>query len=486
LSEGSPDSPFGHYALGKRHLLSEVLEVLDQAARDPRIKALVVRAGDSGMGMAQTQEILNAVTKFRLSGRPAYLFAASMNGTVDCYLASAFGEVWLQPSGEMGLTGFAMENPFLKGTLDSLGVEAVFSARREYKSAPEMFTNTEMTGPSRESLAALLASWSSQVVADIARSRKLSPERVRALIDQAPLQARQALAAGLVDHLGYYDELTSVIEAKFHGAKPVELSAYDAAIPDPPHSLPQVAVIHGLGTVLPGESRFSPLTANASMGAETILQAFEAAIKDDAIVAIIFRVDSPGGDYTASDAIWHEVKGAREKGKPVVASMGDLAASGGYFASMAANRIIAAPGTITGSIGVFSGKFVLRDFWNKFGVRWGEVHVGANAPMWSSNSDFTPEQRVRFEAMLDAIYADFTTKAAADRNLTPEQIDHAARGRVFTGADALQVGLVDALGDFGTAVEHAKKLAKIPAVDRVNLVSFPKPKGLGEALADVS
>ncbi|MFN3077519.1 MAG: signal peptide peptidase SppA, partial [Alphaproteobacteria bacterium] len=422
---------------------------------------------------------------FRKTGRPAYLFGETLGGTVEGFLTTAFDEVWLQPSGEVFLTGFAAESPFLKRMLENIGVEPLFSARKEYKSAPEMFTDTRLSGPSRESLQALLDSWAGQVIDAIATRRKLPPQRVRELMDKAPLLAGEAKDAGLVDHLGYADQMNEAVEARFDGIRKITLEHYRDALEPLPATSRRLAVIQGHGTIHRGKGHFSPVTANAAMGSDTMVKAFEEAIRDDTVAAIVFRVDSPGGDYTASDTIWHEVKRARAKGKPVIAYMGEMAASGGYFVSMAADGIVAQPGTITGSIGVFSGKFVLRGLWEKIDVAWDGVHVGANATLSSANHGFTPKQRERFEAVLDEIYTDFTSKAAKDRKLSAERIDAAARGRVFSGADALKVGLVDTLGGFATAVDQAKKVAGIPAEEPLRLVSYPRPKPLGEALLEV-
>ncbi|MBF0128620.1 MAG: signal peptide peptidase SppA [Alphaproteobacteria bacterium] len=483
VAEGTPDTPFGWYRMYDHVPIGDLIEALDRAATDPRVAALEARIGDAPIGMAQAEQIRRAVARFRQAKKPAYLFSPSFGGTVSYHIATAFDQVWLQPSGDLGLTGFVAETPFLRTALDSLGIVPVFSARHEYKSAPEIFTATDFSANGRETLDKLLTSWSERVIADIAERRGLKPEAVRAAIDNAPLPAGEARAAKLVDQLGYLDEMRTVLREAAGTAKPVSLRTYHAHREPPPSHARKIALIHGIGTVGRGESQFNSVADDAVMGAKTLTKAFADAAKDEDVAAIVFRVDSPGGDYVAADAIWREVKRAREKGKPVIVTMGNVAASGGYFVAMPANRIIAEPGTITGSIGVFAGKFVLRDFWNKLGVRWGEVHVGANAPMWSSNRDFTPEQRARFEAMLDTIYADFTAKAAAGRSLTLQQVDQIARGRVFSGTDALRVGLVDALGGLDTAVEEARKAAGILPDEPIRLTPFPSPKPFAELLA---
>lgn len=477
VSEGLPDSPFGAFASRRRYTVGEIVESLELAANDPRVTALSVSFGEGSLGMAQAEQVRRAVGGFGRSGKPTYLFSDSLGGTIACFVASAFDEIWLQPSGSVDFKGFMTESPFLKTALDDLGIRAEFSSRHEYKMAPEMFTATAFSEQSKESLGMLLESWTGQVVSSIAKRRNLPSDKVRALMDRAPLLASEALEAGLVDKLGYADQLRDAIAAKAGTSDRVDVRTYHARKP-PVEQARKVAIIHGVGPVQRGDGRLAPL-ASAVMSSDTVAKAFADAVADKDVAAILFRVDSPGGDYVAADTIWHEVRRAREKGKPVVVSMGNLAASGGYFVSMAADSIVAEPGTITGSIGVFSGKFVLRQFWDKIGISWDEVHVGANAPMWSLNSEFTPEQRRRFDKVLDVIYADFTTKAAAARGLTAEEIDRAARGRIFSGADAAQLGLVDELGGIDTAVEVIRKKASIPAEAPIELVPFPTPKDVG-------
>ncbi|MEO5373734.1 MAG: signal peptide peptidase SppA [Alphaproteobacteria bacterium] len=483
VSEGATASPLGRLSAHRRHDIESLLESLTWAAADPRVTALSVEIGDTTFGLAQAEQIRRAIATFGRSGKPTYLFSDSLDGTIACHVASGFDEVWLQPSGSVDFKGFMVESPFLRKVLDDLGIEADISSRHEYKMAPEIVTATRFSDPSRESLGSLLSSWTGQVVASVANRRRLTPEKVRALIDRAPLLATEALEAGLVDRLGYRGQMRDAVAARAGTTETVDIRSYHARhkTPDTDH---RIALIHGIGTIQRGTSHFSPASANAVMGADTIAKAIADAVEDEDVEAILFRVDSPGGDYVAADTIWHEVRRAREKGKPVVVSMGNTAASGGYFVAMAADAIVAEPGTITGSIGVFSGKFVLRRFWDRLGVNWDEIHVGANAPMWSFNQSFTPEQRRRFDRVLDVIYADFTTKAASARNLTAEEIDRAARGRVFSGIDAAQLGLVDELGGLETAVEVIRKKASIPADAPVTLVPFPAPKDLGRALFD--
>jgi protease-4 len=231
-----------------------------------------------------------------------------------------------------------------------------------------------------------------------------------------------------------------------------------------------------------GKSGYAALSGDMTMGSDSVAAAFRAALDDKDVKAILFRVDSPGGSYVASDTIWREVERARKAGKPVIVTMGDLAGSGGYFVAMSADKIVAQPGTITGSIGVLAGKFITPEFWDKLGISWDEVHEGANATMWTGTHDYSPAEWKRFEGLLDRIYEDFTSKVASGRKLSKEDVLKIAKGRIYTGEDAKAIGLVDELGGFDTALRLAKQAAKIPESEEVKLRTYPRPKTLAETL----
>ncbi|MBF0325683.1 MAG: signal peptide peptidase SppA [Alphaproteobacteria bacterium] len=485
IHETASSDPFAMLSGKREYVLRELVQALDAAARDPQVVGLFATIGQTQLSMAEAQEIRAAIGRFKESGKQAVLFAESMgelgNGTLAVYVASAFGKVWLQPSGDVGLTGFAAESPFLRGTLDMLGIQPQVVARKEYKTAPETFTEKRYSPAQAETLNGLLDSWSDQVITGIAESRKMPTEKVRALFGKGPFLAAEALAAGLVDHLGYRDEAWSAaaFDTKI---KKVDLAAYGAR--QPKASGTKVAVITGSGTIVRGDEE-GPFGAEQGFHAGTIAQAFRDAVEDPAVKAIILRIDSPGGSYVASDTIWNEVRRARAAGKPVVASMGGAAASGGYFVAMGADRIVAQPGTITGSIGVFSGKAVLTEFWQKLGVSWDELHRGDNATMWSTNSAFSPQALERVNAMMEHIYADFTHKAADGRKIAKDKIEPVARGRVWSGADAKTVGLVDVLGGWTTTFEQVREVAGLERDAPLKLVAFPEPKKPWEMLGKV-
>ncbi|MBC7950452.1 MAG: signal peptide peptidase SppA [Rhodospirillaceae bacterium] len=483
FKDAPSSDPFAAFSGNDVYVLRKVVEGIDRAAKDEHVVGLYATIGHTKMGMARAQEVRDAVMRFRASGKPAVLFAETLgefgNGTVEYYLASAFGQVWLQPSGDVGLTGFMAETPFLRGTLDLLGIQPQFAGRKEYKTAIETFTEKKFTPANAETLNGLLDAWSGQVVAGVAEGRKMPADKVRALYGKGPFLAAEALSSGLVDKLGYHDEAWAA--AAGDGPKPKHLDVAEYGARAPKGSGTMVALITGEGAIQRGESS-GPLSEDG-FGSDTVAKALRDAVDNSDVKAILFRVDSPGGSYVASDTIWHEVRRARAAGKPVVVSMGNLAASGGYFVAMGADRIVAQPGTITGSIGVFTGKMVLADFWPKLGVSWDEVHRGDNAPMWSANRPFSPEAWERVNVMLDRIYADFTTKAADGRKMAVDKLEPMARGRVWSGAEAKSMGLVDALGGYDVAQAQLREVLKLAPDAALDLVAFPEPKKPWEVLA---
>lgn len=482
VSETPAVSPLQRAAGDAPLVLRDTVDAIHAAADDPQVKALAVRAGRGGLGMAQAQELRAAVAAFRESGKPAHVFAETLSGgasgTIHAYLTSAFGEVWLQPSGDYDLVGFQAETPFLKETLDKLGVTPRLDQRKAYKGFADRFTAQAMPEPQRENLGRLVDGLMDQVVRGLAEGRGLDGARVRELAGTAPLSAEDAAGAGLVDTLGYRADMEAALKQAV-GDDPafMPVDAYAAARGErTPENAPTVAVVDAHGPVTPGESDGSAIMGPRTMGADTVSAAVGEALDAEHVRAIVLRVDSPGGSYVASDTIWRAVQRAREAETPVVVSMGNIAASGGYFVAAPANRIVASPGTVTGSIGVAGGKFVLSGLWEKLGVRFDGVRSGPRADYWSPNSDFSEAEWAHFQDSLDETYADFTGKVAAGRGLSDEEIAAAAQGRVFTGRAAQEAGLVDSLGGFRHAVGVAKQLAEIPGKQRVRLEPFPEPE----------
>jgi protease-4 len=486
LVEYVPDDPLANLLQSRRMPLREVLDGLERAKADDRVVGLLAHVGQGSFGLAQIQEVRDAVADFRASGKRAIAFTEAFGefgpGNGAYYLATAFGEIYLQPSGDVGLTGLMAETPFVRGTLDKLGIVPRFGARGEFKNAINTFTERRFTAPHREATTRLITSQFDQIVRGIATARGLPEADVRAVVDHAPLSAEHALDAKLVDGLAYRDEVVAKLEEG--GTKPerLNLTRYLALAGPPPATGDTVALIHGVGVVSRGKSGVDPMSGDVGMGSDTVTAAFRSAVEADRVRAIVFRIDSPGGSYVASDTIWREVSRAREAGKPVVVSMSDVAASGGYFVAIPADRIVAQPGTITGSIGVFAGKMLTGGLWDKLGVTWDEVHMGTNATMWTGLSDYSAAERTNFDATLDRIYRDFTSKVAAGRNLSKERVDEIARGRVWTGEDALARGLVDALGGYPEALRQVRSTLGLAADAPLQLEQFPPSRGLLGAL----
>ncbi|MEZ0340023.1 signal peptide peptidase SppA [Mycobacterium sp. pV006] len=473
---------------GRPLLLREAVDAIYRAAEDPRVAGLIARVQITAAPPGPVQELREAVAAFT-ARKPSLAWAETYPGTLSYYLASAFGEVWMQPSGTVGLVGFATSALFLRDALDKLGVEAQFVARGEYKSAANLFTEHGYTEAHREADAALVNSLRAQVWEAVAASRKIDVAALDALADRAPLLRDDAVAAGLIDRIGFRDEayahIADVEDADADDAPPrLYLSRYARAKkPSVPglKSRPKIAVVTLSGPIVSGRGgrQLSPMGSSAA-GGDTIAAALREAAADDDVAAIVLRVDSPGGSVTGSETIWREVARTRERGTPVVASMGAVAASGGYYVSMAADAIVANPATLTGSIGVVTGKLVARGLKDRLGVGSDTVRTNANADAWSVDAPFTAEQQAHVEAEADLFYTDFVARVADGRKMSVEDVDRVARGRVWTGADAHARGLVDELGGLHTAIRRAKALAGIDEDTKVAVIHLP-----GSSLLDV-
>ncbi len=487
MVEYVPNASFVQVMMKDRLVLRDVVDALDRAGNDSRVVGLVARVGSEQMGMAEVQEIREAVLRFRAKKKFALAFAETFGevgpGNKSYYLATAFDQIYLQPSGDIGLTGLMLESPFLSGTLQKLGMPFHGDHRYEYKSALNTFTEKKYTPAEREENTAILNSWFTQMQDGICDARHIPKDQWQSLVDRGPYLGKEGLDAKLVDGLAYRDEVYDQAKKKAgEGAQLLYLGKYLEAAGRPHQSGKTVALIYGVGSVQRGRSSFDALTGGGSMGSDTVTAAFRAAVDDKDVKAILFRVDSPGGSYVASDAIWREVMRARKAGKPVIVSMGDLAGSGGYFVAMDADKIVAQPGTITASIGVLGGKFLTSGFWKKVGLSWDQVHNGANATIWTSTMDYSPQEWARFEAWLDRVYGDFTTKAAEGRHLPKDKLLQIAKGRIWSGADAKNLGLVDALGGFDEAISLVKKAIGVSPTEEVKIEVFPRKKGLLQLL----
>ena len=487
--EQRPVNPLARASLGHALVLREAVEALEAAGRDDRVKALVIRAGWGAPGLAQMQELRDAITDFRAQGKPVTAFAETFgeagNGTLHYFLASAAGEIWVQPSGDLGITGFALQQPFLKPLLEEIGVRAQVAQREEYKGAMSFLTEDYMPEPQRRNLQRYLDSALDQIVTAVAEARNLEAGALRDLIDRAPYRGAEAQRLGLVDRLGYWDEVEAlVLEAAGPDAEWLSLQAYRRAAPESDSDAPVVALVHGEGPIVLAGGENDPIFGKVTLGAVDIAKALSDAIDDPEVEAILFRVDSPGGSYVGSDTIWREVQRARDLDKPVIVSMGNVAASGGNEVAAPAATIVAQPGTLTGSIGVVSGKVSLRELWASLGVNWDGVQAGRRAAMWSSSAPFSREEWDWLQQTLDTTYADFTGKVAAGRGLTQEAVLGVAKGQIWSGADAQKVGLVDALGGYRKALSLAKEAAGIAEETAVRLRPFPEPRDPFKALLE--
>lgn len=486
------------HAAGKPLLLREAVEAIYRAAEDPRVAGLIARIQIPSGSPGPVQELREAIVAFSAK-KPSLAWAETYPGTLSYYLASGFGEVWMQPSGTLGLVGFATNALFLRDALAKAGVEAQFVARGEYKSAANVFTQDGYTDAHREADGRLVESLHAQVWEAVSTSRGIEPAALDALAEKAPLLREDALAGGLIDHVGFRDEAYARIAGLSSPGSESEIADADGddapprmflaryarakrpAVPVPGlKKRPTIAVVTLAGPIVSGRGRqMSPL-GSPSAGGDTIAAALREAAADEDVDAIVLRVDSPGGSVTGSETVWREVLRARAAGKPVVASMGAVAASGGYYVSMAADAIVANPGTITGSIGVVTGKLVAAELKGRLGVGSDGVRTHANADAWSVNAPFTDDQHALVEAEADLFYTDFVERVADGRNLSVEQVDGVARGRVWTGADAFDRGLVDELGGLRTAIRRAKVLAGAGPDDKVAVRNLP-----GSSLRDI-
>jgi protease-4 len=476
-SIGLADAVLGDHALS----FGDTIDAIRRAADDGRVRGLVARTGDVPLGLAQVQELRDAIHDFRAKGKFAYAYADSFGdlggGTRAYYLSTAFDEIWLQPVGSVGLTGVGAELPFFKGTLDKLGITAAFDRRAEYKSAMTQMTDTKLPDTDREAFTGLVKSIFDQTADGIAKDRKLDDATVRTLIDGGPYPGDEALAKHLVDHIGYADEAMDAARKKagtnvklMSGPQYLEAAKVGAPTGD------VIALIRAVGDIRSGRNPSGPAGDSDGIAADDLVKAIGDASRDAAVKAIVLRIDSPGGSAIASETIWRALKRAHDGGKPLIVSMGDTAASGGYYIAAPADKIVAEPGTLTGSIGVFSGKLITTGLWDKIGVSWDEVSQGKNAGIDSMLHDFTPEQHARFEQSLDAVYHAFIAHVAEGRKLDPAKVEAIAKGRVWTGAEGKANGLVDALGGLDTAVGLAKDAAKIGATQPVTLRPYPQPK----------
>lgn len=492
LSDSRSDDPWRQLRGDKSVYLYDVVTTLAAAETDERVIGLVIRLGAARISLTHAQELRDSIAALRSRGKFVMAFARTFgglgNGTTEYYLASAADEIWLQPSGQLSLLGIGLETPFLKDALDKVGVKPEFEQRHEYKSAIELLTRNSMSDPSRESLLRVVEAWMEQIVSGIATDREIASETVRDLVDRAPLLVEEARGANLIDRFGYWDNFAQAVKARAgKDSTGLELAYYATQIAPKSTDGKTVALIYGIGPIQSGEAESAPWDSEVFAG-DSVAKAIDSAVNEASIDAIILRIDSPGGSYIGSDTVRRAVIRAKEKGKPVIASMGKYGASGGYFVAMGADKIVALPATMTGSIGVFGGKLATTELWSKLGISWSQVGVGAHANMWSQIAPFSPSAAARHRAVIDFVYDDFTGKVGRDRKLSDLQLDAVARGRIWSGAGAHRVGLVDKLGGYSAAFASVREALELEPDAALNFVVLPEPQSpldrVREALAD--
>jgi protease IV len=483
MADSSRPGPFD---VGRPLTVMDFVLALDRASRDSRVKGLFLRVGDGQLSVAQAEEIGAAIRRFRQSGR--FVIAHSQgfdSAAMGDYLAAASAnQIWMQPKSPFGASGAGAGALFLRGLFDKIQAQPQLVKRSDYKSAADMFMEKDYTAPDREQTTAFLQSWYNSATSGAAADRNLAPKAVAAAFDRSPQFAEDAQHAHLIDRIGYDDDAKNAAIGRGRDAKTVTVRQYARAISDVTGlDHPQIALIEADGEIVEGGSHDGVLDNSTAIASDVYAGAIRDATHDPQIKAIVLRVDSPGGSVSASDQILNALQKARRAGKPVVVSMGTLAASGGYYISCFADRIVAEPGTLTGSIGVLTGKVSFGKSAGLLGIGVDQIGVGKNALMDSAVSPYTPDQWANLNHQADVIYADFLQKVATGRKLPLTQVQALAKGRVWTGADAKSRGLVDELGGFWAAVADAKKLTGIAPRQEVSFRVYPKRASFFAALA---
>ena len=486
LSEVAPTNVVGYFRGANTPTVRTYVDALRKAKADSRISSVLLKpTGFDSPYWAKVQEIRDAVLDFRKSGKPVYAYL-EYGGDREYYLASAADKVFLLPSSPLDLDGLATYEIFLRGTLHKIGAYPDMHHIGDYKTAVNQLTEKGYTRAHKEMDESLNRDLYEQLVRGIADGRKKKEDEVRRLIDQGPFLPEDALRAGLIDDVSYEDQVEEKLRPgdrlkKVEGDDYARVSLTSFGL----NRGPRIGVIYASGTITSGKSGFDPLNG-AVIGSDSLIESIRQARKDSSLRAIVLRIDSPGGSVAASDANWRELMIAKMErtDRPIVASMSDLAASGGYYIAMPAQVIVAQPSTLTGSIGIFGGKVVTGGVYEKLGAHIDSTSIGRNAEMDSPARPFNAEETRKVQDQLQAFYDGFVEKVAQSRHTTPEKIDAIAQGRVWTGNQARQNGLVDALGGLDAAVAIAKDRAKLAGGTDVELVVFPPRKSFYELLTE--
>ncbi|WP_296818819.1 signal peptide peptidase SppA [Brevundimonas sp.] len=487
VTDQDPQNPFALFGESGVSVM-RIVETLDRAEDDDRVRGLFVRLPEGGITPAAADEIRQAIRRFRRTGKPVIAHSQGMlpaGAVVSSYMIGASAsEFWLQGNASLQAAGLATEEIFFGRAFERYGINAQFEQRYEYKNAPNPFLQSDYTAPHREATLSWMNSVYINAVANAARDREMERADLQAALEEGPATGQVAVERGLVDRLGQVEEAERhALTRAGENAHIVSFGDY-ASRPAQPGRGAVIAVIGGEGAIVTGPAQSSPFGGDSTIFSDDLAEAIYDAIEDDSVRAIVLRVSSPGGSDVASEQILAAVRAAIAADKPVVVSMGAYAASGGYWISSEASHIVAQPSTLTGSIGVFGGKFVLAEALGRFGIDVRGLSVGGDyADAFATGEAFSAEDRAAFAGWMDSVYNEFIERVARGRDLPEARVREIARGRVWTGAQARQLGLVDELGGFHEAVNRARVLAEIGEDDDIQLRRFPAQRSPWEELA---
>lgn len=485
FAESSQTSLFDDLMGYEKPNFLQLIKGIEFASIDNRIKGLVLKADLLSSDLAQTQELASAITNFKKTGKKVYVFSRGFGnlgqGNREYYLATFADKIYMQPHSFIGFTGISIEVPFIKKALKKIGVEPEFYSRYEYKTAMAFVTDDKMTSYYKEELSGLANGIMDELKEVAAKNRKIF--NINELVNNAPLSAEQALEAKMIDGLMYVQEFENFLRKEGFKEK-ITGADYALTIQNNQGELPTIAFLTLDGVINSGEEE-ADVSGETAIFSEEILEEIKEISKISNLRAVVLRINSPGGEYSAADEIYFALQNLKKiKSVPLIVSQGGYAASGGYFISLAGDMILTEPLTITGSIGVFGGKFVIADLFKKLDIDIASIKVGDNADMLSFNHKFNEKEKAIFNASLDEVYKDFTAKVEQNRKLT-KPIDEVARGRIWLGKQAVKLGLADKLGGYREALLAAREIGNIKSGEKFRIVEFPRKKDISEKLSDL-